>query len=117
MAPVLAATDAPKPAASIITVNTNEKHRLRLYLPSVWAARGDFEVIIADNASTDGSVEFIQQNFPQTRIIQNGGNLGFAGGNNNGARHARADILVFLNPDTTVDPDWLTELIKPFDDP
>jgi len=106
-----------RPDVSIITVNTNEKHRMLLYMPSVWAARGSFEVIIADNASTDGSVEFIQENFPQTRIIQNGGNLGFAGGNNNGAKHTQADILVFLNPDTTVEPDWLIELLKPFKDP
>jgi len=112
-----AASDSPKPAASIITVNTNEKHRMLLYMPSVWAARGNFEVVIADNSSTDGSVEWIEENFPRTRIIANGGNLGFAGGNNNGARHARADILVFLNPDTTVEPDWLEELLKPFRDP
>jgi GT2 family glycosyltransferase len=106
----------PVPEASIITVNTNEKHRMLLYMPSVWAAQGNFEVIIADNASTDGSIEFIQQNFPQTRLIHNGGNLGFAGGNNRGAREARAEILVFLNPDTTVEPDWLVELLKPFKD-
>jgi len=112
-----AASDAPKPAASIITVNTNEKSRMLLYMPSVWAAHGSFEVLIADNASTDGSVEFIRENFPRTRVIDNGGNLGFAGGNNNGARHARADLLVFLNPDTTVEPDWLEELLKPFADP
>lgn len=117
MADAAAPNPPQKPAASIITVNTNEKHRMLLYMPSVWAARGDFEVLIADNASTDGSVEWIQQNYPQTRIIQNGGNLGFAGGNNNGAKHARGEILVFLNPDTTVDPDWLVELLKPFADP
>ena len=116
MASASAAVDLLKPTASIITVNTNEKHRMLLYMPSVWAARGNFEVIIADNSSTDGSVEWVRENFPQTRVIDNGGNLGFAGGNNNGARHARADILVFLNPDTTVEPDWLEELLKPFGD-
>lgn len=109
--------EAAQPEASIITVNTNEKHRMLLYMPSVWAARGNFEVIIADNGSTDGSVRYIEENFPRTRIVENGANLGFAGANNRGAAHARADILVFLNPDTTVERDWLVELLKPFRDP
>lgn len=110
-------TPSSRPRASIITVNTNEKHRLLLYLPSVWAARGDFEVLISDNGSTDGSVEYIESEYPQTRIVKNGKNLGFAAANNRAAEHARAEILVFLNPDTTVDPDWLIELLKPFTDP
>lgn len=109
--------DPQGPDASIITVNTNEKHRMLLYMPSVWATRGNFEVIIADNGSTDGSIEYIEERFPMTRIIRNGKNLGFAGANNRGAEHARSNILVFLNPDTTVEPDWLVELLRPFKDP
>lgn len=106
-----------RPDASIITVNTNEKHRMQVYMPSVWGARGDFEVIIADNGSTDGSVEYIEKEYPKTRIVKNGENLGFAAANNRGAKHARGPILIFLNPDTRVEPDWLIELIKPFEDP
>jgi len=110
-----AAADCPD--ATIITVNTNEKHRLIHYLPAVWAARGNFEVIIADNGSTDGSLEFIEREYPQTRIIRNAADLGFAAGNNRASKHARADLLVLLNPDTIVEPDWLIELLKPFQDP
>ncbi len=119
-APCLApqpAAIALRPRASIITVNWNEKHRLIDYLPSLWATRGDFELIISDNGSNDGGVEYIEAHYPQTRIVKNGKNLGFAAANNRAAKHARADILVFLNCDTTVEPDWLTELLKPFADP
>ena len=90
---------------------------MEVYMSSVWAAKGNFEVIIADNGSTDGSVEYIEKEFPKTRIVRNGENLGFAGANNRGAKHARGGILVFLNPDTSVEPDWLIELLKPFKDP
>jgi GT2 family glycosyltransferase len=105
------------PHVSIITVNTNEKHRLEVYLPSVWAAAGNFEVIISDNGSSDGSIELIEAHYPQTRIVENGKNLGFAAANNRAAASARADFLVFLNPDTTVDANWLSELLEPFHDP
>jgi GT2 family glycosyltransferase len=113
----LLSEDQSAPTASIITVNTNEKHRMLLYMPSVWAAVGNFEVIISDNGSTDGSVEFIEANYPRTRVVRNGRNLGFAEANNRASEHARADILVFLNPDTTVEAEWLVELLKPFKDP
>jgi GT2 family glycosyltransferase len=104
------------PSASIITVNTNEKHRLELYLPSVFACKGDFEVIISDNGSTDGSLEFIEQNFPGARVLRNGKNLGFAAANNRAAEISDNEILVFVNPDTWVYPDWLYHLLIPFKD-
>ncbi len=102
---------------SIITVNTNERERLVEYLPSVWSSLGNFEVLISDNGSTDGSLEYIEAHFPKTRIVRNGRNLGFAGANNRAAAVATSQILVFLNPDTTVHPRWLLELIDPFHDP
>ena len=101
---------------SVITVNTNEKHRLINFLPSIFSTRGHFELIISDNGSTDGSSEYVKQNFPQARIIENGKNLGFALANNFAAQSSKADILVFINPDTTVDPFWLENLLEPFSD-
>ena len=101
---------------SVITVNTNEKHRLIKFLPSIFSTICDFELIISDNGSTDGSREYIKQNYSQTRIIENGKNLGFALANNVAAQNSKADILVFINPDTTVEPDWLENLLKPFND-
>lgn len=105
------------PKVSVVTVNTNEKHRLLVCLPSVFESRGDFEFIISDNGSTDGSIEYLRSQFPQVRIIENGRNLGFAAANNRAAKEARGEIIVFLNPDTRVEPQWLETLIEPFADP
>ncbi|MHC1772674.1 MAG: glycosyltransferase family 2 protein [Flexilinea sp.] len=101
---------------SVITVNINGKHHLEKFLPSIYGTRGDFELIISDNGSTDGSCEYIKHNYPQTKIIENGKNLGFALGNNIAAKISKADFLVFINPDTSVEPDWLENLLKPFSD-
>src|SRR5258708_28959849 len=62
----------------------------------------DFEVIVADNGSTDGSVDFIRANFPAVRIVENGENLGFAKGNNRGIAVAKGGYVLILNPDTII---------------
>ena len=108
---------AAGPWASIITVNTNELHRLKKYLPSLSASRGNFELIISDNGSNDGSREYLAGQYPAVRVIPNGGNIGFCAANNRAAEAARGEFLVFLNPDTEVDPDWLIRLLEPFSDP
>ncbi|HVS80586.1 MAG TPA: glycosyltransferase family 2 protein [Pyrinomonadaceae bacterium] len=104
------------PSASVITVNTNEKHRLEVYLPSAFASRGNFEIIISDNGSTDGSLEWLEQEFPDACVLRNGKNIGFAAANNRAAEIANNEILVFVNPDTSVHPDWLYHLLQPFKD-
>lgn len=109
-------TDA-LPSASVITVNTNEMHRLEVYLPTAFASRGNFEIIISDNGSTDGSLELLQEKFPKARVYRNGRNVGFAAANNRAAEIAGNEILVFVNPDTSVDPEWLRHLLLPFEDP
>jgi GT2 family glycosyltransferase len=106
-----------QPAASIITVNTNEIHRLKVLLPSVFATRGRFEVIISDNGSTDGCLDSFSEQFPGARIVYNGSNIGFAAANNRAAQIARNNVFVFVNPDTRVHPDWLRHLLQPFEDP
>ena len=62
----------------------------------------DFEVIVSDNGSTDGSVEKIRALFPAVRVVENRANLGFAKGNNAGIREARGEYILILNPDTIV---------------
>jgi N-acetylglucosaminyl-diphospho-decaprenol L-rhamnosyltransferase len=69
-----------------------------------------FETILVDNASSDGSAAFVRSAYPAVRVIETGANLGFAGGNNAGAREARGGVLVFLNNDTVPAPDWLGRL-------
>jgi hypothetical protein len=62
----------------------------------------DFEVIVSDNGSTDGSLEFISQTYPSVRIVANGMNLGFAKGNNAGITRSSGEYVLILNPDTII---------------
>lgn len=71
-----------------------------------------YEIILVDNGSRDGSVDFVAERFPEVRIIENGENLGFAAGNNVAIRVARGDYIVTLNNDTRAEPDWLEDLVK-----
>ena len=71
------------------------------------------EIIIVDNCSTDGTVEFVKENFPSVKIIERRENLGYGAGNNLGVKHAEGDYIVILNPDTIVEVSWLKELLKP----
>ena len=68
--------------------------------------------MVVDNASTDGSSAYVREYFPEVRVHDAGGNLGFSGGNNAGARQARGRLLVFLNNDTVVASDWLGRLVR-----
>ncbi len=75
----------------------------------------NYKVLVVDNASSDGSVEAISREFPDVSIVVNSTNLRFAGGNNAGIRVAMergAEYVVCLNNDTTVDPIFLSELVK-----
>lgn len=109
------------PLVSIIIVNYNGKKFLRDCMGSL--AGLDYpedrrEIIIVDNASSDGSCELIRAEYPEVRLMVNGQNLGFAGGNNVGIRAARGELIALLNNDTVVHKDWLIELVKPaLDDP
>lgn len=101
------------PFASVIIVNTNELQHLERCLPSVHnQSYPSYEVIVVDNDSTDGSVEFIHEHFPRTRVIESKTNLGYPGANNLGFNHARGSYLAVLNPDTMVDVHWLSELVR-----
>lgn len=99
--------------ASVIVLSWNGETYLPDCLNAVMAqSHAPHEVILVDNASTDGSVELVAANFPQVRIIYNDENLGFAGGMNVGLKEATGDIAVLLNQDTVVREDWLAELVK-----
>ena len=68
------------------------------------------ETLVVDNGSTDGSVDLVRTSYPNVRVIDTGSNLGFAGGNNEGVRHARGEWIAFLNNDTIAEPSWLARL-------
>lgn len=71
--------------------------------------------MLVDNASTDGSAEYVKETFPRVRVIRSRQNLGFGLANNLGAREASGEYLAFLNPDTAVEPGWLEALLAALD--
>lgn len=98
---------------SVIIVNYNGREHLKECLSSgLGQSYGNFEVILVDNCSTDGSAEYVQRNFPKVKVVKNSDNLGYGGGNNIGFKNARGEYIVVLNPDTVVDKDWLKELVN-----
>jgi hypothetical protein len=102
------------PLASDIVVNWNGRKYLGECLNSLRnQAFLDFEVILVDNGSTDGSVEYMESQFPGfARILRNPENAGFARRNNRGIRVARGKYIALLNNDAQADQDWLQELVK-----
>jgi len=106
-----------KPLVSIIIVNYNGKDHLIRCLESVRTTitSNTYEIIVVDNKSTDGSRELIIAKFPEVRLIELESNLGFAYPNNIGVEKSKGSLLVFLNNDTFVTPNWLNELIKCLD--
>ncbi len=99
--------------------NWNGRDLLAKYLPSVVASienHPDSEVIVVDNGSTDGSVAFIEEAFPNVRVLPLKENLGFGGGSNAGFRAAHNDVVVLLNSDMRVEPDFLQPLLDGFTD-
>jgi len=104
------------PLVSVIILNYNGKRFLENCLNSCLKTDyPNFEVILVDNGSTDGSFEFAKQRFAncsRLRIIRNIENLGFAEGNNVGLRVANGEYIIFLNNDTEVESAWVKELIK-----
>jgi GT2 family glycosyltransferase len=96
----------------VIIVNYNGGADLTRCLRALLADdRGDVEMIVVDNASTDGSAEQVAREFPGVRLVRSATNLGFGEANNVGARQARGEFLAFLNPDTVVAPGWLEPLL------
>ena len=102
---------------SIVIVNFNGERFIRNCLNSVLKTKYPyFEIIVVDNNSTDKSARILDEfrGNPRVKTIFLCENLHFAGGNNVGIRHSRGKYVVFLNSDTTVDPNWLGELHKSF---
>lgn len=98
---------------TVLIVNYNGARHLRPCLGALAAQtlpRHRWEVVLVDNASRDGSVRLVGAEYPWVRVVRNGRNDGFAGGNNAGLPHCRGRFVVLLNNDTVADPHWLAEL-------
>jgi GT2 family glycosyltransferase len=97
---------------SVIIVNWNSKEYVRACVASIVATTSaiEYEIIVVDSASFDGCGDMLHRLFPQVRFIQSHENLGFGGASNLGARHARGDVLLMLNPDTVVHSNAIEQL-------
>ena len=101
------------PKVSIIIVNYNGKELLQKCLDSLLKVNYDnFEIILVDNNSTDGTVEFVTKNYPSLIIIKLDSNKGFAEPNNVAAKISKGKYLLFLNNDTVVTPNFISEMVK-----
>jgi len=101
------------PLVSIIIVNYNGKTFLKDCLESIKSSEASYEeIIIVDNASKDGSADYIKKEFPHVKLIALDKNYGFALANNIGGEAAAGEYLVFLNNDTVVTPGWLDALLR-----
>ena len=99
---------------SIVIICWNDWKVIENCLSSIFSGtkETEFEVIVSDNGSTDGSVERIRAQFPKVRIVENRANLGFSKGNNAGIREASGDYVLILNPDTIIHEGSLDRWIK-----
>jgi GT2 family glycosyltransferase len=111
---VTRADNAPTPAAatvSLIVVNFDGRHHLEQCLPALASqTRRAEQMIVVDNGSSDGSVDFVRSRYPEVEIVELTDNLGFTGGNLAGYGAAAGDYIVLLNNDTKPEPDWLERL-------
>lgn len=107
-------TNAPLSLVSVIILNWNGKQYLKDCLDSLAAQTcRDFETILVDNGSGDGSAAYVREAYPWVRLVELPENAGFAGGNNRGVAVAEGAFIVTLNNDTKADSRFLEELLRP----
>lgn len=100
------------PSVAIVILNWNGQKFLQQFLPSVLATQyNNFSVIVADNASADDSVSFLQTNFPQVKVIALDNNYGFAEGYNRALQQVTSDYYVLLNSDVEVKANWISPMV------
>lgn len=102
---------------SIIIPNYNGQKLLRKHLPSVVAAANKSEIIVVDDASTDGSVDYLNTHYPAVKIVKHKTNQRFAAACNSGVKASRGDIIILLNNDVSPNKNFLSPLVSHFSDP
>lgn len=102
------------PFVSLLLLNWNGRPLLEMCLPPLMKLDyPNYEVVLVDNASTDDSLPFTRERFPEVKIIANKDNLGFSSGMNAALRQIQSDVVVLLNNDVVVRRQWLKALIRP----
>ena len=113
MASRLSAAEAgsPVPEISVIVINWNGRHFLQTCLTALRQQTfREFETILVDNGSSDGSAEYVRLHFPEVKLIALAENLGFTGGNIAGWEQSQGEMVILLNNDTEAHPQWLQEI-------
>ena len=100
---------------AVVILNWNGVNLLHQFLPSVIKYSPEATIYVADNASTDNSIEVLQENFSSVKIIQNTGNFGFAKGYNEALKVVEEPILALVNSDIEVTENWLTPILSQFE--
>lgn len=105
---------------AVVILNWNGKTLMREYLPNVvrytLCEQADVELVVADNGSTDGSLDFLSRNYPQIRLLDLGCNYGFAEGYNRALAQIDAEYVVLLNSDVEVSLNWLRPMVNYLDE-
>lgn len=99
---------------AIVILNWNGEKLLEQFLPSVVRYSNDADIYVADNASTDASIAFVNRQFPEVTIIENSKNEGYAKGYNSALKDVKADVLCLLNSDVEVTANWLAPIVSEY---
>jgi GT2 family glycosyltransferase len=106
----------PLHRTAVVILNWNGRHFLEKFIPEIILySSSDADIIVADNASTDDSVEYLKKKFPSVTIIQNKFNEGFTGGYNTALKQVNAEYYILLNSDVKVSENWIPPVIKLMD--
>ena len=100
---------------AVVILNYNGQELLKKFLPSVLKFSGKAKIIVADNNSSDGSVDVLTKEFPQVEVVRIPGNLGFSGGYNYAFSKIEAEYFVLLNSDVEVTEKWIEPVISLFE--
>ena len=100
---------------AVVILNWNGAKLLEQFLPSIITYSEEATIYVADNASTDNSIQFIKDNYPTIKIIQNDGNYGFANGYNIALQEVEEEYYCLLNSDVEVTEKWLTPILSLFE--
>lgn len=104
-----------EPLVSVIILNYNAGDLLLNCVDSILKSNyQNLEIIVVDNVSTDESHHKCKEKFEKIKLIENDENLGFCEGNNIGIKEATGEYIIIINPDTTVEPDWINELFTAY---
>ena len=109
---------AGAPDTAVVILNYNGRKFLEQYLDGVARSLpANARLVVADNASTDDSLDYLRAAHPSVKLVELPENLGFAGGYNAALERVEAELFVLLNSDVRVTPDWITRILPHFDDP